>query len=91
MYLYYSSTHCIEILEVIMWLNLNYGMSTMPDRPRREAKNGLSHVRFFGKHVRFFRHRARFLIKKKCVLNVKHVLNLMKPVLQHLVLCVCVN
>ena len=46
-------------------LNLNYGMSTMPDRPRREAKNGLSHVRFFGKHVRFFRYRVRFFDSKK--------------------------
>ena len=37
----------------------------MPDRPRREAKNGLSHVRFFGKHVRFFRHHVRFFDQKK--------------------------
>ena len=45
---------------VCVWLNLNYGVSTVPNWPRREAKNGLSHVRFFGKHVRFFRYRVPF-------------------------------
>ena len=70
-YLYIPKTNLVSFVdfsilsnssigENYFWLNLNYGMSTVPNRPRREAKNGLSHVRFFGKHVRFFRHLVRF-------------------------------
>ena len=61
----------MSIHTCVTCLNLNYGMSTVPNWARREAKNELSHVRFFGKHVRFFRYHVRFFDQKNIYIECK--------------------